>query len=278
MSVIELLFTWNGKISRTQFWIYIVCQIIAFLFIAGVTRGNASVMFIAGLISIYPTFCIFTKRGNDLNLPRWISRQYAILPFITQIVYDINSRPFQTNTFLESLLIIGWLVAIVGIIHLGFIKGSLGQGDKITDSQNSSKENTPSSNQEPKFHGERDLSNDAYKIFLTKHYSIKFNDVLKQYECSDRLFSSIDECLDAAHKSYNEEITSPEFYALVKDKTIKNYFEMQGITAEKYSNALRFPTAVKAEDGVIRCSLCDTRNWNENKSCKMCGIPIKVIK
>ena len=48
------------------------------------------------------------------------------------------------------------------------------------------------------FDGVNSLEHDAYKIFLTKKYSIARNDALNKIICKDKLFDSIDEALNYA--------------------------------------------------------------------------------
>jgi len=50
------------------------------------------------------------------------------------------------------------------------------------------------------FAGERLLSNDAYKIYLTKKYVIEKNEALGKFICADSLFSTIDEALAFANE------------------------------------------------------------------------------
>ncbi len=45
------------------------------------------------------------------------------------------------------------------------------------------------------FSGDREISNDAYKIYLTQKYNIQKNDVLESYVCDSKLFTSVDEAL-----------------------------------------------------------------------------------
>ena len=45
---------------------------------------------------------------------------------------------------------------------------------------------------------QRDLSSDAYKIWLGKKYSITKNDLFEKYECDERLFETLDEALSHA--------------------------------------------------------------------------------
>jgi hypothetical protein len=46
---------------------------------------------------------------------------------------------------------------------------------------------------------DKDLSNDAYKIYLVKKYEIEKNDVLSKFICNDKLFATVDEALEFAH-------------------------------------------------------------------------------
>ena len=46
---------------------------------------------------------------------------------------------------------------------------------------------------------DKDLTNDAYKIYLVKKYEIEKNDVLSKFICNNRLFATVDEALEFAH-------------------------------------------------------------------------------
>ena len=41
----------------------------------------------------------------------------------------------------------------------------------------------------------RDLSNDAYRLYLAKRYSIERNDVFEKFTCDEKLFLTLDEAL-----------------------------------------------------------------------------------
>jgi len=60
------------------------------------------------------------------------------------------------------------------------------------------------------FKGNRDLDNDAYKIFLTKTYCIEKNDALGKFICGDKLFDNLDAVLNFAHNDYDGEKSSKE--------------------------------------------------------------------
>ena len=60
------------------------------------------------------------------------------------------------------------------------------------------------------FEGERELSNDAYRLWLTSRYAIQRNDVLDRYVVGERLFPSIDEALHHASELQGAEIEATE--------------------------------------------------------------------
>jgi hypothetical protein len=49
------------------------------------------------------------------------------------------------------------------------------------------------------FDGERELTNDAYKIYLTKKYNFEKNEILGKIACEGSLFDSVEEALMHAH-------------------------------------------------------------------------------
>ena len=65
---------------------------------------------------------------------------------------------------------------------------------------------------------ERDLNNDAYKIWLGKTYAISRNDLFERYECRDKLFETLEEALIFADGLENERAES----AKAKQETMKN--------------------------------------------------------
>ena len=54
----------------------------------------------------------------------------------------------------------------------------------------------------PTFVGEANLTNDSYKIFLTKQYRIERNQALEQFECDGKLFDNAKTALEHAHDLY----------------------------------------------------------------------------
>ena len=54
----------------------------------------------------------------------------------------------------------------------------------------------------------KDLSDDAYKIWLVKTYDISKNELFEKYECDGRLFETLDEALQHADKNHRAAIKS----------------------------------------------------------------------
>lgn len=48
----------------------------------------------------------------------------------------------------------------------------------------------------------RDISNDAFKLYLIDHYKITKHDLLGEFVMSERLYKSLDEALAAARDQY----------------------------------------------------------------------------
>ena len=114
--------------------------------------------------------------------------------------------------FLIIIAIIAWIVSgVIGLVlgatvdksgagfFLGLLLGPIGYIivfllPRDTQTQVANAESTPTS--EPKSNRpERDLDNDAYKIWLGKQYSITKNDLFDKYECDEKLFATLDEAL-----------------------------------------------------------------------------------
>ena len=87
---------------------------------------------------------------------------------------------------------------------------------------------TPS---EPKPAG--DLSDDAYKIWLGKEYSITKNDLFEKYECDSKLFDSLDEALTHADALEKTRELERQLEEESNKQTIKENVERMRKEAEK---------------------------------------------
>lgn len=94
------------------------------------------------------------------------------------------------------------------------------------------------------FRGERVLSNDSYKLFLSKRYGIQKNDVFDKFVCQEKLFITIDEALEYA-----------------------NALELESVKVKKSS---------RLDDGQIECCKCSGKNPSDSVECRYCRYPLEV--
>ncbi len=151
-----LLTSFEGRISRKQLWIGVICLIVlsfVLIFALGVLLGwllPASLVPVLGmLIVMYPAAAIYTKRLHDRNKPMspwlWIfllpSVVYVLLSSIG-IGFAEVEIPGQPPVMMPSGIIgfvISMSVAIVGLwalVELGFLKGTSGENDYGPDPVN----------------------------------------------------------------------------------------------------------------------------------------------
>ena len=109
--------------------------------------------------------------------------------------------------FLLGILLgpIGWIIVLL-----------LPRESQQSDNSNSSQQNLrktlieqPSRSSRP----ERDLTSDAYKIWLVETYEIKKNDVFEKYVCNETLFETLDDALVYADSLEAEKRSSEEIEA-----------------------------------------------------------------
>lgn len=94
------------------------------------------------------------------------------------------------------------------------------------------------------FDGNRDLNNDAYKLFLSKKYDIQKNDVFGKFVCQEQMYPTIEEALIFAHD------------------------------LEQESAAIR--KSKKLDDGQIECCKCGGKNSSDAAGCRYCGYRLEV--
>jgi hypothetical protein len=98
--------------------------------------------------------------------------------------------------------------------------------------------------EEVKFSGDRDLNNDAYKIFLSKKYDIQKNDVFGKFVCQEQMFPTIEEALDYVHEIESQAV------AIKKSKCL--------------------------DDGQIECVKCRGKNPAGSAKCRYCRYPLEI--
>jgi len=106
----------------------------------------------------------------------------SMVGLLLGLIVDRGGAGFLLGLFLGP---IGWIIVFLLPRENPVVSNNSPSANKQTP--------TPS---EPKPTG--DLSDDAYKIWLGKEYSITKNDLFEKYECDSKLFDSLDEALTHA--------------------------------------------------------------------------------
>ena len=84
-----------------------------------------------------------------------------------------------------------------------------------------------------------DLSDDAYKIWLGKEYSITKNDLFEKYECDSKLFDSLDEALTHADALEKTRDLERQLEEESNKRTIEENIErMRKVEAETEENQI----------------------------------------
>lgn len=127
----------------------------------------------------------------------------------SQTVHNIGKMDERRNH-----LMLSGLLVVVGVVLFGF-----GTARSASSSSSPSKQILS----DPPC--ERDLTIDAYKIWLVSRYAITRNDVLNKFECNGNLFESVDHAIKYAH-SLEDQKYPQEFQNL--DEQIKKSISFDG--------------------------------------------------
>jgi hypothetical protein len=132
-----------------------------------------------------------------------------IYTIISAIITSIVASYKNYSAFLWFIL--GLFFPFIALVVIIFFKETLAVDKQIETERNSEALDDSSSSASSKrliaeeFIGEREISNDAYKLHLVKKYNIEKNSVLDSYSLKDKLYKNIDEVLSAA-KLLDEEL------------------------------------------------------------------------
>jgi hypothetical protein len=139
-------------------------------------------IFGTGLFFALPAYLALRKKSN---LAKWILIISIIIGFflsMTQfnnmVTKNPNAMPYEIISSCLEL----------AILYCLFTDESKNWFNKIISATST------------KFEGKRDLSNEAYRIFLVKKYEIEKNDALGKIIFEDRLFDNIEDALESANQ------------------------------------------------------------------------------
>lgn len=140
-------------------------------------------------------------------------------------------------------LLIATLVTLSGVMLLGFSSISGSAGINISHQSYLQKSTPPCA---------RDLSLDAYKIWLVSKYRIVKNEALGGIVCKDSLFPTIEEALTHAHALEVIEVASAEEAARRRQATAEEFKRLAG-EAMRWTSAhiKNVSTSLSRELGVI---------------------------
>lgn len=144
----------------------------------------------------------------------------------------------------RNYLILGAAIAIVGIILIGF-------GVRASPAT----VQTRSAAITREFDQARDLSSDAYQLYLVHKYQIEKNDTLGKYSLRDeRLFATIEQALSAAHHEDEEAAR----LAAMSAASANDSEQIQKVLLEALASAQRAgkPTTAVVAKGTIGSQGC----------------------
>jgi len=125
------LFTgFNGRISRTTFWIGIAALTVAELFghvLAEEIQGDR-LSAIVDLAYVYPEFAVALKRAHDRNLPLWLLFAFfgasALLDLLT--VLEMTGTDDEPGLLSIGIALPFTVLGLALLVELGFRRGTVG--------------------------------------------------------------------------------------------------------------------------------------------------------
>jgi uncharacterized membrane protein YhaH (DUF805 family) len=125
------LFTgFDGRISRTTFWIGVAALTVAELFghiLAEQFQGDR-LSAIVDLAFAYPEFAVTLKRAHDRNLPLWLLIAFfiasAFLDLLT--VLEMTGTDDQPSVLSIAIALPFTILGLVLLVELGFRRGTVG--------------------------------------------------------------------------------------------------------------------------------------------------------
>jgi uncharacterized membrane protein YhaH (DUF805 family) len=138
MDIANLLFSFEGRISRTQFWlgVAIVTAVeLALLWVTGVSFSETSpdrwsriVKGVIGLLTIYPTAAIAVKRLHDRNQPGAYVWLLVAISFVAAAMdfFGVTDDPANAGLLIWIFSAAVLVIAIAFLIELGFRRGTPG--------------------------------------------------------------------------------------------------------------------------------------------------------
>jgi len=133
MKFVNLFISPSGRINRAKFWIVVLCSVVFFLAVIGVTMAVISsldTMFRAALIAYVPIIYVGVvngiKRLHDRNKSGWWVLLFYGGPMAMPLVAALLDGATETSMALLLLQLISLGISIWGLVELGCLRGSIG--------------------------------------------------------------------------------------------------------------------------------------------------------
>jgi uncharacterized membrane protein YhaH (DUF805 family) len=122
------LFSFNGRINRAKYWLFLVVTIVV-VFAAVIVGGLAASIpgaviaaIFASIVLIYPSLAVAAKRLHDREKSAWWLLVFYVLPAFLSGVSEATAS--EGAAFILSVASVA--VSIWGLIELGFLRGTPG--------------------------------------------------------------------------------------------------------------------------------------------------------
>ena len=127
MDVIRLLFTFNGRISRAEYWLAFTAYVIVF-FVESLVSRHVESATLAGLVTVamwVSGIAVGIKRLHDRGKSGWYVVLFYIVPMVLFLAGVMIGMSHGGSTAWGAGL---WLIAlsIWCLVELGFLRGAVG--------------------------------------------------------------------------------------------------------------------------------------------------------
>ena len=173
---------------------------------------------------------------------------WAIFIFDTSVAVDAYSRVNNLGLLNDqrNYSMIGGFIAVIGVFFILKNDGEKNDYQPMQSSNDSLMTSITNNSQKNYlvFNGDKNLDNDAYKIFLSKKYNIKRNDLFNKFEVNNsKLFDTLD---DALLFAFNEELEISNN----QDKLLKFKFNDELKTSNYQDQLLNLENLTPAEENI----------------------------
>jgi uncharacterized membrane protein YhaH (DUF805 family) len=134
MNPLGLLFGFQGRINRAQFWLAVLIYVVFFMAVIGIAMALSSSLDMvvgAALLAYVPIIvsgtAIGIKRLHDRNKSAWWLALFAVpvvLPFIAAALDDVLTP--ESSMVFVFFQYVGLAIMIWALVELGCLRGSIG--------------------------------------------------------------------------------------------------------------------------------------------------------